>query len=166
MRKTANILFVLSLICIFANTAESADTVEYPRYLPPARTRDEIIAEELRKEAYRVAPAIIVKFAEGSDEVEPGYKEVLSECAGYLEAHPDSTAIINGHSDSLGTPAANMRLSERRARKVKEILVEEFAIDGLRLKTVGWGGKRPAASNKTAAGRKKNRRVEAVIVSK
>jgi OOP family OmpA-OmpF porin len=59
-----------------------------------------------------------------------------------------------------------MELSKRRARNVKEVLVREFSIDGSRLQTAGWGEDKPAASNSTAAGRKKNRRVEAVIVSK
>lgn len=168
MKKALNVFSLLLLILLPANVADCADSVEYPRYLPPAQTRDEIIREELRRqeESDRARSAVVIRFRAGGDEVGPEDKQALTGLSGYLEAHPEAKATINGFTDSSGSPDANMKLSERRARKVKSILVEEFKIDGARLETAGWGAEQPVASNRTAAGRQKNRRVEAVIGSK
>lgn len=164
MKKSACILEVFSIILLAANFVFSGETVEYPRYIPPAQTRDEIIQEELRKQ--QAQDRFIIRFAAGEAAVKPEYEKAIADLAGYLNDHPEAAASINGYTDNAGTPAANLKLSERRAREVKEILVKEFNIDGSRLETVGWGAKKPLASNKTTSGRQKNRRVEAVIVSK
>jgi OOP family OmpA-OmpF porin len=66
---------------------------------------------------------------------------------------------ITGHTDSIGSPASNQRLSERRADAVKNYLVSQ-GIEASKIKTVGRGQTQPVADNKTAAGRAKNRRVE------
>lgn len=139
---------------------------DFPRYLPPAQTRDEIIQEEQRRqeeELDRNSPASVVWFVPGGDKVKPEYKKAIAGLAQYLDSHPGATVTLNGYTDNLGTPEAGRRLSERRARKVKAILVEEFGIDKSRIKAVGRGRANPIASNRTAAGRQKNNRVEAVI---
>ena len=72
---------------------------------------------------------------------------------------------IEGHTDSIGTPERNMNLSIRRAEAVKNYLVGKGVIES-RLETAGYGQTRPIATNKTEAGRQKNRRVEMTIVYK
>ncbi len=168
MKKPIYIMNVLSPVLLVVNLAGAAEPVEYPRYMPPAQTRDEIIQEELRKQQMpdRQEPAAIMRFAAGSSEVNSKYRKEVAELAAYLNEHPEATLQINGFADNTGTPAANVKLSERRARKLKQMLVKGFNIDGARLATKGWGGEKPVASNSTAAGRQKNRRVEAIIVSK
>jgi len=168
MKKVIFIWKVLSSVLLVANFAGATEPVEYPRYLPPAQTRDEIIQEELRKQQMpdRQEPVIIMRFAAGSSEVNSKYKKEVAELAAYLNEHPEAALKINGYTDNTGAPAANVKLSERRARKLKEMLVKEFNIDGARLATRGWGAEKPVASNSTAAGRQKNRRVEALIGSK
>ncbi len=66
---------------------------------------------------------------------------------------------VTGHTDSTGTKAFNQSLSERRAESVKAYLVEK-GISGDRIVTKGMGDSQPVASNKTAAGRAQNRRVD------
>lgn len=69
---------------------------------------------------------------------------------------------VEGHTDSIGTSAYNMSLSERRARSVAEALNRE-GIPRRRMSVRGLGESEPAASNSTAAGRRLNRRVEVIL---
>jgi len=66
---------------------------------------------------------------------------------------------LGGHTDHIGSDAANMRLSKDRAESVKNYLVAQGANNG-RIEAVGYGESQPVATNNTAAGRQKNRRVE------
>ena len=71
--------------------------------------------------------------------------------------------IAVGHTDSIGSDAYNQKLSIRRAEAVKAYLISK-GIESNRVYTEGKGEKQPAASNSTAAGRAKNRRVEIEVV--
>jgi OmpA-OmpF porin, OOP family len=66
---------------------------------------------------------------------------------------------LTGHTDSIGGPAYNQKLSEQRAAAVKAYLVSK-GIDGGKITTSGKGEAQPQASNKTAEGRQTNRRVD------
>jgi OmpA-OmpF porin, OOP family len=67
--------------------------------------------------------------------------------------------IATGHTDSVGSDAYNQRLSERRANAVKEYLVSK-GIPAAKITTIGKGESQPVATNRTAEGRQKNRRVD------
>jgi outer membrane protein OmpA-like peptidoglycan-associated protein len=175
MGKTALIMILALHVFAFANAGGAAAQApaggDLPRYLPPVQTRDEIIREELlrqEREAARACqvPAVVAWFAAGSAQIRPVYVRAVGKIAACLEAHPEKAVTLNGYSDNAGGSDANVRLSERRARAVKDILINEFKIDGSRIRTQGRGGGDPIASNGTAAGRQKNRRVEAVIEAK
>jgi OOP family OmpA-OmpF porin len=71
--------------------------------------------------------------------------------------------IAVGHTDTVGTDGYNQKLSIRRAEAVKNFLVGK-GIERNRVYTEGKGESNPAADNKTAAGRAKNRRVEVEVV--
>jgi outer membrane protein OmpA-like peptidoglycan-associated protein len=79
---------------------------------------------------------------------------------------------VNGHTDSIGSDAYNLELSERRAASVARWLTTNAGIDAGRLKTKGFGKARPLATNKNPdgsddpEGRQKNRRVEVIIPRK
>ena len=66
---------------------------------------------------------------------------------------------VEGHTDSIGSDAYNLKLSERRAQVVKDYMVSQGVSAG-RITTRGFGKSKPVADNKTAAGRAENRRVE------
>ncbi|MES2003984.1 MAG: OmpA family protein [Bacteroidota bacterium] len=66
---------------------------------------------------------------------------------------------LAGHTDNVGSEAANMRLSKNRAESVRNYLLSQN-VSGARVEAVGYGKSQPVASNKTDAGRQKNRRVE------
>jgi outer membrane protein OmpA-like peptidoglycan-associated protein len=72
----------------------------------------------------------------------------------------DSTVMLEGHTDAVGTDDYNMNLSERRAAAAKQYLIDSFGIAASRLTTLGMGKSNPIASNDDAAGRSQNRRVD------
>ena len=81
-----------------------------------------------------------------------------------LHAYPNNQLRISGHSDSVGKDAYNQKLSEDRAQSVADYLVAHGGISKARLRVVGWGKRRPLASNATPEGRQQNRRVEIDIL--
>jgi OmpA-OmpF porin, OOP family len=103
-----------------------------------------------------------ILFATGSDRLRPESTPVLNEILAMLQAHPDLTLQIEGHTDDVGDEAANQDLSERRAASVKAWLVESGGVDAGRLATVGFGESRPAVEGTTPEARAQNRRVELV----
>lgn len=87
---------------------------------------------------------------------------LLDEVATALRSRPSMRVRIEGHTDSRGNRAGNVRLSQARADSVKAYLVGHGVAAG-RLETKGFGPDQPIETNKTAAGRERNRRVEFVI---
>jgi len=92
--------------------------------------------------------------------IKPESEPILDEVAEFLKANPGMKMEIQGHADSIGSAGYNQKLSERRAAAVKAYLVKDEAVKGDRLTTKGYGLTMPVASNDTAEGRAKNRRVE------
>ncbi len=74
----------------------------------------------------------------------------------------DAKILIAGYTDSSGTKKNNLKISKRRANSVKEYFIKK-GIKEDRLEAVGYGEENPIASNKTAKGREKNRRIEIKI---
>jgi OOP family OmpA-OmpF porin len=77
-----------------------------------------------------------------------------------LTEFPNATGVIEGHTDSVGSKAANMKLSQRRADSIRNYLIDKFGIAPGRIKAVGYGPTKPVASNETKAGKEQNRRIE------
>ncbi len=90
-------------------------------------------------------------------------KAKLDDLTSKLKGMNLEVIIAVGHTDSVGTDAYNQKLSVRRAEAVKAYLVSK-GIEANRVYTEGKGKKQPVASNKTAEGRAKNRRVEIEVV--
>jgi outer membrane protein OmpA-like peptidoglycan-associated protein len=86
----------------------------------------------------------------------------LEQLSTFLVENPERSAIIEGHTDSVGSAAFNQALSEQRAAAVQNALVER-GIAPARLSAVGYGPTKPVVGNDTAAGRQRNRRVEIII---
>ena len=103
-----------------------------------------------------------VLFDFGSYTLKPGAREKLAKISGILLAHPGLTLQIEGHTDSVGTDEFNQQLSERRADSVREFLAEN-GVPASSITARGFGKTQPVASNDTAEGRQRNRRVELVV---
>jgi len=84
---------------------------------------------------------------------------VLDEGVAIIKSKPNLAVILEGHTDSVGTEKYNMGLSIRRANSVKAYFVKK-GVDAGRITAVGFGKMNPRYDNKTAEGRKMNRRVE------
>jgi OOP family OmpA-OmpF porin len=95
--------------------------------------------------------------------LKPAGRQALDELAQKIEGINLEVVVATGHTDSVGSVAYNQRLSLRRAEAVKAYLVSK-GIEKSRIYTEGKGKSQPIASNKTAAGRAKNRRVEIEVV--
>ncbi len=113
----------------------------------------------------KVSINLLVQFDFDKAVVKPQYHSELEKVANFMKAYPKTTGQLEGHTDSIGTEEYNMKLSKRRAESVKNYLIDKFGIDPARLSTVAYGESKPIASNGTAAGRQKNRRVVANIVT-
>jgi outer membrane protein OmpA-like peptidoglycan-associated protein len=93
----------------------------------------------------------------------------LNEVADIIREHPGQPVRIDGHTDAKGSDAYNQRLSEDRARSVKEWLARRKGLDAAVFAVRGLGEASPAAPNERADGaddpdgRQRNRRVEIVI---
>lgn len=87
-------------------------------------------------------------------------RSLMGDIAKTLKNNPKWTLEIRGHTDSIGKPDYNLKLSGRRAASVKSQLVKKYGINAARLKTSGAGMTQPKATNDTLQGRARNRRVE------
>jgi OOP family OmpA-OmpF porin len=105
-----------------------------------------------------------VQFDFDQSEVKPEYFDEIKEVTDFMAQYPDVIVELEGHTDSRGTEAYNLSLSERRAAAVRQVMISRFGVAGSRISSQGFGESRPEASNDTVAGRADNRRVITVII--
>ena len=101
-------------------------------------------------------------FDTGQSTLKPGAKATLSKIAAQLQSDDSIRISVEGHTDSVGSEEMNQSLSEKRAAAVRNYLISE-GVPESRITSDGQGEAQPIATNKTAAGRQQNRRVELVI---
>jgi outer membrane protein OmpA-like peptidoglycan-associated protein len=113
--------------------------------------------------------ARVVKEAFSDLEFENGKAVIKQESLSSLDELSDLLItrpyrlLLSGHTDNVGKPATNVKLSKARAEAVKAYLVK-VGVATDKVITEGWGSNKPIASNKTPQGRQKNRRVEFKII--
>jgi outer membrane protein OmpA-like peptidoglycan-associated protein len=103
-----------------------------------------------------------VLFETGKSELKSGATRNLDKLVAAMKKAPDATVIVEGHTDSVGKHNYNVALSNRRANAVRNYLVKK-GIAARRIEASGLGPDHPVATNKTAAGRQQNRRVELIF---
>jgi OmpA-OmpF porin, OOP family len=111
----------------------------------------------------RYCTALDFQFEVNHDEIQREEEEKLAVIGRFLKKYPDTTAIIEGHTDNVGSPEQNMALSKRRADSVVNYLERVWAVEPKRLSAVGYGESRPIADNSTEEGKRANRRIGAVV---
>tara|TARA_B110000977_G_scaffold197178_1_gene279091 strand:+ start:407 stop:1084 length:678 start_codon:yes stop_codon:yes gene_type:complete len=104
-----------------------------------------------------------ILFASGSSAVRPDLQRDLGAVASNLQAYPNSTIQVIGHTDSDGEAGFNQQLSESRANAVAGVLLNN-GISNARVQAFGRGESQPVASNLNPQGKAQNRRVEIVIL--
>ena len=103
-------------------------------------------------------------YRSGSADLGPGPFESLSALANFLKVTPSSSIILVGHSDAIGELRKNIELSRNRAQAVVDRLIKDYGIDQSRISAQGIGFLSPKTNNSTEKSRKKNRRVEAILI--
>lgn len=103
-----------------------------------------------------------VLFETGKADLRPGALRNLYPLVTFLQKYPERRVVIEGHTDTVGSDAYNLDLSERRADAVRDFLLQN-GVNPAQLTARGYGKASPVASNDTAAGRQQNRRVELII---
>jgi OOP family OmpA-OmpF porin len=96
-------------------------------------------------------------------ELKPQEKEELNQLGKFLQGNPKAFAAVQGFTDNRGTAEYNMELSRRRAEAVADYVIKNFKLDSGRVTAMWYGEANPVASNDTAEGRAKNRRVEIAV---
>jgi OOP family OmpA-OmpF porin len=104
-----------------------------------------------------------IEFDINKADIRPQYHDEVARVGDFMKKYPETTAVIEGNTDEVGSDESNIQLSQRRAESVVNYLVNEFGIDHSRLSAKGYGKSRPIASNGTDAGKQKNRHIDAVI---
>jgi outer membrane protein OmpA-like peptidoglycan-associated protein len=103
-----------------------------------------------------------VLFDSGRAELKPGANQTIDRLAAFMQENRERKLTVEGYTDSVGSDDFNLTLSQRRADAVRDALAAR-GVDGVRIETRGFGKASPVASNSTAAGRQRNRRIEIVI---
>src|SRR3954454_2548678 len=103
-----------------------------------------------------------ILFDTGKSNIKPESTPTLKEIAATLKQHPELKIEVQGHTDNVGKPDANLKLSQARADAVKQALATDYGVTAGQLTAKGYGDTKPAADNKTPEGRQNNRRVELV----
>lgn len=126
-----------------------------------------VMVEASTKKASAVAAgnrlALKIQFDTGKSVIKKEYYDELKEVGDGLNEQKNIKGVIEGHTDSVGSNASNMALSQRRAKAVRDYIIKNYKVDAKRLTAKGFGETRPIADNKTAEGRAQNRRIEAVF---
>lgn len=121
---------------------------------PPAATDRAIVNKQIQ-----------IHFTPGSDEIMPGSYFVLDALGETMTSFGNTYLRIEGNTDSTGSAAANLTLSERRALAVRTYVLKNFPnIQPARFQTIGRGAANPVADNATEAGRQMNRRTDIKVI--
>lgn len=104
-----------------------------------------------------------IRFPSGRSTIDAESGALMQKVRKALELFPDAAIAVEGHTDANGGESANLILSQDRADAVRQYLVTSFGLDPEKITSVGYGEARPVATNETAAGRARNRRIDIVI---
>ncbi len=105
-----------------------------------------------------------LNFDAGSSQISSNYFELLKKVQAALDLYPNSTIVVEGHTDSFGGDDANFDLSVARAESVRSYLMANMVNRKPEsIKAIGFGETKPIANNETQEGRQKNRRIDLIL---
>ena len=108
-------------------------------------------------------PQFNVMFDFDSAGVRSSHSAVLDGMAKFIQSYPKAAVTLKGYTDNKGPDSYNLKLSQSRANIVKNMLVDQYGIESMRLSAIGYGASMPVDTNNTEQGRQNNRRVIAVV---
>lgn len=120
-------------------------------------------AELLRSGNTIILRLVGLSFDSGSAVILVNYFPLMTKVEDAIKIFPDAVITVEGHTDSFGSDELNLELSQRRADAVRSFLLSQMELAPYRISAMGYGEARPIASNDTADGRARNRRIDLVI---
>jgi outer membrane protein OmpA-like peptidoglycan-associated protein len=147
-------------------SAETTAQVKVPVPAPPPPLPPNAKDLEVKQveAGLKVSFSSRLMFRPGQAVLEPSSGKVLDQLISLLSAYPSNRVLIEGHTDNTGDKNFNLRLSELRAKGVRDYLLKHGGYDAARFQITGYGDTRPIADNSTKVGRALNRRVEVTIL--
>jgi outer membrane protein OmpA-like peptidoglycan-associated protein len=139
-----------------AQPALEASAADGAQALPSPSTETADVDEDL---SLLLEEKFMIHFEPNSNDIDPAALASLDRIAAFLKRHPEHKVLVNGYSDSMGPASYNVSVSRFRANAVKSYLIGKGAQPG-NLIVKALGDTDPIADNATAAGRRRNRRVE------
>jgi len=100
-----------------------------------------------------------IEFVTGKVDLVPGASMGIDLLANYMGKYPDKKVTLEGHTDNTGTAELNKKLSQQRADFIRGVLISK-GVAADRITAIGYGQSQPVASNSSASGRQKNRRID------
>ena len=104
-----------------------------------------------------------IKFPSGKSTIDASSAALMKKVQQGLALFPGASVSVEGHTDANGSDSQNLILSQDRADAVRQYMVSNFGFNPEKVSSVGYGEARPVATNETAAGRARNRRIDLVI---
>ena len=139
------------------------EVVPAPVAAPAPEPPPQVVVVPVAAATQQYCTILDLQFDINKDTIQREDSEKLAVLGTFMTKYPSTTAVIEGHSDNIGADDHNLKLSQARADSVVAYLVGTLHIDPSRLSAVGYGDTRPVADNSTEAGKRQNRRIDAVI---
>lgn len=109
------------------------------------------------------AKTLSVNFGTDSSKIDERFLEDVTVFADFMKKNPPIKVEVQGHTDSRGTNDHNMKLSQKRAEAVADMLIKKFGVPADRVSAVGYGEEKPLVPNTSKENMFKNRRIETVV---
>jgi OmpA-OmpF porin, OOP family len=104
-----------------------------------------------------------INFPSGRSSIDSNNAVLMGKVRQALTLFPGASITVEGHTDAHGSDSTNLILSQDRADAVKQYLTANFGADAEKISSIGYGEARPVATNETAEGRARNRRIDLLI---
>ena len=149
------------------NAADKENIITDLKKILDEKSNDKPASVEVKKTELGVTIEMAdILFDVDSADLSSEAKRTLRKNAEYLNDHKDTPVLVQGHTDNTGGAAYNQKLSENRAQAVADYLLDKSDVSADQITYEGKGEKKPISDNSTPHGRKKNRRVEIILLDK
>jgi len=154
-------MLLIGLVYTFGAEKPAPRAAPPPAYVAPVAAAPVLVVVPVAR-TQQYCGILDIQFEINRDVIQREEQEKLAVLETFLKKYPDTTVVIEGHTDEVGTDADNMKLSQRRADSVVNYLASR-GIARSRMRAVGYGERRPIADNRTEIGKRLNRRINAIV---
>ncbi len=184
--KNGDVIYAIDNVSLYPMDGKESPCREYyavtkqlydQNYRHPARMLDKILLDttllngkpmKTTQNAFTKMDTLIIPdilFQSNSSKINPAFSSKLQAVIVNMRIRHFSSIEIVGHTDSLGSPELNNRLSLQRAEAIQQYILEQMQLPEALIEIKGVGASQPKSPNDTPEGRRKNRRVEIILKS-